>query len=328
MMKKNIFKYFSLSIVTIATLGLASCSSDESYDVYGNPNNLVYVQVNAENTLTTTVVHTPVGDIGKFKAAFPVRIQRATAGTSVCFELDPSLVAEYNKTKGTNYVALPAGVLDLTKAVAHIQADTLASKDSVYVELAAGTDLSKLTEAGYVAPLRMKVTAGDGVASEERGIVYVVVTTSTRLMNAGAARSEIPGEEIPVANMASWTITPGSLADITDNVSYSGLEIDPNTPFVLDMQEVKNVGGIALQGLYANYGVSSYGINSCKLELSVDGNEWTNAGTTTYDEMSSDNNGYQYVVLYGAVQARYIRLTLSARSSWYGGLAELRVFAQ
>ena len=54
----------------------------------------------------------------------------------------------------------------------------------------------------------------------------------------------------------------------------------------------------------------------------------TEAGPASYDEMSSDNNGYQYVVLYGAVQARYIRLTLSARSSWYGGLAELRVFAQ
>ena len=327
-MKKNIFKYFSLGIVTIATLGLASCSSDESYDVYGNPNNLVYVLVNAENTLTTTVVHTPVGDIGKFKAAFPVRIQRATAGTSVCFELDPSLVAEYNKTKGTDYVALPAGVLDLTKAVAHIQADTLASKDSVHIAFAEGADLSKLTEAGYVAPLRMKVTAGDGVASEERGIVYVVVTTSTRLMNAGAARSEIPGEEIPVADMGSWTITPGSIADFTDNNSYSGSDIDSSTPFVIDMQEVKSVGGIGLQGLYANYGVSYYGINSCKLELSENGTDWTDAGTASFDDMSSDNNGYQYFVLYGAIPARYVRLTLESLNSRWGGLAELRVFAQ
>ena len=174
----------------------------------------------------------------------------------------------------------------------------------------------------------MKVTAGDGVASEERGIVYVVVTTSTRLMNAGAARSEIPGEEIPVANMASWTITSGSIGDVADNDTESGSGIDSNTPFVIDMQEVKNVGGIGLQGLYANYGVSSYGINSCKLELSEDGNNWTEAGTASYDEMSSDNNGYQYVVLYGAVQARYIRLTLESLNSRWGGLAELRVFAQ
>jgi hypothetical protein len=327
-MKTNIVKCFSYCMLAVAALSFVSCSSDDSYDVYGNPDNLVYAKANVANTFTTEVIHTPVGDMGEFKASFPVKILHASSGTSVSFELDQSLVDQYNKAKDTNYAALPADILDLTKAVAHIEADTVASKDSVHIAFAEGADLSKLTEAGYVAPLRMKVTAGDGVASEERGIVYVVVTTSTRLMNAGAARSEIPGEEIPVANMASWTITPGSLADFTDNSSYSGSGIDSNTPFVIDMQEVKNVGGIGLQGLYANYGVSWYGINSCKMELSVDGNEWTEAGTASYDEMSSDNNGYQYVVLYGAVQARYIRLTLSARSSWYGGLAELRVFAQ
>ncbi len=327
-MKTKILKYFSLCIATVAALGFSSCNNDESYDVYGNPDNLVYARVNADNTFNTKVVHTPVGDMGEFEAAFPVKILHASSGTSVSYELDQSLVDEYNKAKGTNYAALPADILDLTKAVAHIEADTVASKDSVHVAFAEGADLSKLTETAYVAPLRMKVTAGAGVASVERGIVYVVVTTSTRLMNAGAARSAIPGQEIPVANMVSWTITPGSLADFTDNSSFSGSRIDPNTPFVIDMQEVKNVGGIGLQGLYANYGVSSYGINSCKLELSEDGNNWTEAGTASYDEMSSDNNGYQYVVLYGAVQARYIRLTLSARSSWYGGLAELRVFAQ
>jgi len=327
-MKTKILKYFSLCIATVAALGFSSCNNDESYDVYGNPDNLVYARVNADNTFNTKVVHTPVGDMGEFKASFPVKILHASSGTSVSYELDQSLVDEYNKAKGTNCAALPADILDLTKAVAHIEADTVASKDSVHVAFAEGADLSKLTETAYVAPLRMKVTAGAGVASVERGIVYVVVTTSTRLMNAGAARSAIPGQEIPVANMASWTITPGSLADFTDNSSFSGSRIDPNTPFVIDMQEVKNVGGIGLQGLYANYGVSSYGINSCKLELSEDGNNWTEAGTASYDEMSSDNNGYQYVVLYGAVQTRYIRLTLSARSSWYGGLAELRVFAQ
>ena len=327
-MKTKILKYFSLCIATVAALGFSSCNNDESYDVYGNPDNLVYAKANVANTFTTKVIHTPVGDMGEFEAAFPVKILHASSGTSVSYELDQSLVDEYNKAKGTNYAALPADILDLTKAVAHIEADTVASKDSVHIAFAEGADLSKLTESAYVAPLRLKVTAGDGVASEERGIVYVVVTTSTRLMNAGAARSEIPGEEIPVANMASWTITPGSLADFTDNSSYSGSGIDSNTPFVIDMQEVKSVGGIGLQGLYANYGVSWYGINSCKLELSEDGTDWTDAGTASFDDMSSDNNGYQYFVLYGAIPARYVRLTLESLNSRWGGLAELRVFAQ
>jgi hypothetical protein len=155
-----------------------------------------------------------------------------------------------------------------------------------------------------------------------------LIDISTSLVNKGAARSAIPGEEIPVANMGTWTINPGSIGDFADNNSESGSDIDSNTPFVIDMQAVKNVGGIGLQGMYANYYLSYYGINSCKLELSEDGNEWTNAGTASYDEMSSDSNGYQYFVLYGAVPARYIRLTLESRSSWWGGLAELRIFAQ
>lgn len=327
-MKTNIVKCFSYCMLAVAALSFASCSSDDSYDVYGNPDNLVYAKANVANTFTTKVIHTPVGDIGEFKASFPVKILHASSGTSVSYELDLSLVDQYNKAKDTNYAALPADILDLTKAVAHIEADTVASKDSVHIAFAEGADLSKLTESAYVAPLRLKVTAGDGVASEERGIVYVIVTTSTLLMNAGAARSEIPGQEIPIADMGSWTITPGSIADFTDNNSYSGSDIDSSTPFVIDMQEVKSVGGIGLQGLYANYGVSYYGINSCKLELSENGTDWTDAGTASFDDMSSDNNGYQYFVLYGAIPARYVRLTLESLNSRWGGLAELRVFAQ
>ena len=63
MMKINI-KYAALSLLAVAGITMASCSDDESYDVYGNPQNLVYFKANADNTFTGTVAHTPVGDFG------------------------------------------------------------------------------------------------------------------------------------------------------------------------------------------------------------------------------------------------------------------------
>ena len=465
-MKTNIVKCFSYCMLAVAALSFVSCSSDESYDVYGNPDNLVYLDLRGPKTYESKLLSTPVGIFGMAGAFIPVHAQHATSGmasvevvdslvarynrenkteypafpaealkalqitpaqfsnnqkdtiqvsvpedkfalfteptyvlpvklstaqggtvteienykiayilvnvsstdnfisidgnkTSNCgivktpvgtfgsvsaqygttikaavatdwtstFEVDNSLVASYNEAHNTEYAALPADALAALEITSNVIAKGQTSS-TANIKVSLPDNIAQALDKSYIIPLRLKTTYDGKTYQEEDDVVYILIDISTSLVNKGAARSAIPGQEIPVANMASWTITSGSIGDVADNDTESGSGIDSNTPFVIDMQEVKNVGGIGLQGLYANYGVSWFGINSCKLELSVDGNEWTNAGTTTYDEMSSDNNGYQYFVLYGAVQARYIRLTLSARSSWYGGLAELRVFAQ
>lgn len=306
-MKTKILKYFSLCIATVAALGFSSCNNDESYDVYGNPDNLVYAKANVANTFTTKVIHTPVGDMGEFEAAFPVKILHASSGTSVSYELDQSLVDEYNKAKGTNYAALPADILDLTKAVAHIEADTVASKDSVHVAFAKGADLSKLTETAYVAPLRLKVTAGDGVASEERGVVYVIVNTSIELINDAA--TEVKGTAVT----GMTCIEAVNLnKDAFSTSGWSFLQKSDNASFVVDLGETKNVGSIL---------IASGMMNNAKMELSADNSSWTEVGNTSEHSGPRVGSGYSTntaYVLYGAVPARYVRVTMSLDTSYWG----------
>ena len=306
-MKTKILKYFSLCIATVAALGFSSCNNDESYDVYGNPDNLVYARVNADNTFNTKVVHTPVGDMGEFEAAFPVKILHASSGTSVSYELDQSLVDEYNKAKGTNYAALPADILDLTKAVAHIEADTVASKDSVHIAFAEGADLSKLTESAYVAPLRLKVTAGDGVASEERGVVYVIVNTSIELINDAA--TEVKGTAVE----GMTCIEAVNLnKDAFSTSGWSFLQKAANASFVVDLGATKNVSSIL-------FGCSI--ATNAKLELSADNSSWTEVGNTSEHSGLQVGSGYYTntaYVLYGAVPARYVRVTMSLDTSYWG----------
>ncbi|MBE6263912.1 MAG: DUF1735 domain-containing protein [Prevotella sp.] len=306
-MKTNIVKCFSYCMLAVAALSFVSCSSDDSYDVYGNPDNLVYAKANVANTFTTKVIHTPVGDMGEFKASFPVKILHASSGTSVSYELDQSLVDEYNKAKGTNYAALPADILDLTKAVAHIEADTVASKDSVHVAFAEGADLSKLTETAYVAPLRMKVTAGDGVASEERGVVYVIVNTSIELINDAA--TEVKGTAVE----GMTCIEAVNLnKDAFSTSGWSFLQKSDNASFVVDLGETKNVGSIL---------IASGMMNNAKLELSADNSSWTEVGNTSEHSGPQVGSGWYAntaYVLYGAVPARYVRVTMSLDTSYWG----------
>lgn len=287
-----------------------------------------FISIDGNKTSNCEIAKTIVGTFGSVSAQYGTTIKAAVATDwTSTFEVDNSLVASYNEAHGTEYAALPADALAALEITSNVIAKgQTSSTDNIKVSLP--DNIAQALDKSYIIPLRLKTTYDGKTYQEEDDVVYILIDISTSLVNKGAARSAIPGQEIPVANMASWTITPGSIGDFADNDTESGSGIDSNTPFVIDMQEVKNVGGIGLQGLYANYGVSWFGINSCKLELSEDGTDWTDAGTASFDDMSSDNNGYQYFVLYGAVPARYVRLTVASLSSWYGGLAELRVFAQ
>jgi hypothetical protein len=287
-----------------------------------------FISITGDKTVNCGIVKTPVGVFGGVSASFGASIKAAVATDwNNTLEVDNSLIAAYNEKNGTEYSALPENVLSSLQITPNVIAKGQTSS-TADIKVSLPDDIAQALDKSYIIPLRLKTTYGDKTYQEDNDVAYILIDISTSLVNKGAARSAIPGEEIPVANMGTWTINPGSIGDFADNNSESGSDIDSNTPFVIDMQAVKNVGGIGLQGMYANYYLSYYGINSCKLELSEDGNEWTNAGTASYDEMSSDSNGYQYFVLYGAVPARYIRLTLESRSSWWGGLAELRIFAQ
>ncbi|MBQ4146462.1 MAG: DUF1735 domain-containing protein, partial [Prevotella sp.] len=98
-MKKNILRYLTFSFVAAAALTFGSCSSDDKYDVEGNPDNLIYFKAGEinSNVFTADVRHTPVGDFSNLTIKIPVFVQHPVSNaTRVSVALDNSLVEAYN----------------------------------------------------------------------------------------------------------------------------------------------------------------------------------------------------------------------------------------
>ncbi|WP_321479525.1 BT_3987 domain-containing protein [uncultured Bacteroides sp.] len=334
-MKTNIYKYFSVCFLLIVPL-LQSCDSDESYDVVGNPNNLFYINlsssssVDSPNTLAFSVVHTPIGDFGDVKAEFPVRcLRQVDETTKVTMQLDNSLIDEYNEKYETSYVAFPDGSLNLDSPTATIQEGTYIAKDSLVASVPASA-FASFTESGYIAPVRIASVKGSaGKGSEDYGIGYIIVKTSTKLIKSGVASADMPGTL--VTDYSDWSIsstqsTSNDFSTLIDNETWSGWDFTSSTATVIvDMQSEKEFTGIrsfCVYGMYASWG---YYFSNIALEYSVDGNTYMDAGNSSDLEMINED-GYQYIALYSAVTARYLKITYTCNSEWGRGLYELGVY--
>ena len=102
-MKPN--KYILATMAIACTMAMSSCSDDEKYDVYGNPNNLVYAN---DCSGAFKLVQTPAGAFGSLECSIPVKCnQKASGNITVNIAPDFSLVDAYNEKNGTSYLPLP-----------------------------------------------------------------------------------------------------------------------------------------------------------------------------------------------------------------------------
>lgn len=334
-MKRNI-KYAVLGLMAVAGMTLTSCSSDETYDVVGNPNNLIYFKANADNMFTGAVEHTPVGDFGSLSAKFPVLIQRAvTKDTKVTAIVDNSLVAAYNEAHNTSYVAMPETSVNLSGMTVTIPKGEVRATDSIEVKLNESA-LSSLTESAYLLPIRIADVQGEGKGSEDRGVGYVVINTSTKVIKEISDVSEMVGTLL--TDYTGWTAKYSSETtinaeqlfdnDITNGAQLRNDEYDGKTRTVIvDMGSAKNVSGMRV-ARYAYYYSwwdwwETYYFNSVKIEISDNGNDWSDLDTATN---MLELNGYQYIAFYGGVSTRYLRLTIDSSPSTVSSLAELGVY--
>lgn len=329
-------KYAVLSLLAVAGITMTSCSDDDSYDVYGNPNNLVYFKANADNTITGTIAHTPVGDFGGVNAKFPVRILRAAScDTKVTATVDASLVDVYNAEHHTEYKAMPESAVSLGGMTVTIKKGAMAAEDSIQVSLKEEA-LASLTEKAYLLPIRLSQVQGDGKGSEERGTGYVIVTTETKLIKDIESKDDVAGTL--VTDYAGWSAKYSSgtaieAAQIFDGDLTNGaaLRADAdggrNKVVIVDMGAAKKVSGFRFARYYkpGYWWNEEYYFSSVKIELSSDGSTWSEAGTVTESAMPK-SDGYQYCSFYGGVSARYLRLSFESGSSTVSSLAELGVY--
>nr|WP_320057908.1 DUF1735 domain-containing protein [uncultured Bacteroides sp.] len=335
-MKTYIYKYFCVSFMMIAALSLQSCGNDDSYDVVGNSNNLFYIKANSSssvkspNTLLFGVVHTPAGDFGNVKAEFPVRCLRSVDETTkVTAQLDNSLIDAYNAKYGTSYVQFPEGALNFDLATVTVEKGHYIAGDSLAASVPISA-LTKFTESGYIAPIRIASVAGSkGEGSEVYGIGYIIVKTSTKLIKSGAASSDMLGTL--VADYSGWSAScaqssNSDFSSLVDGDTWSGWDFNSSIgTVVVDMKSEKEFTGIrsfCSYGMYSSYG---YYFSNIVLAYSTDGTNYIDAGSASNSEMVNES-GYQYICLYAAVKARYLKVTYTCNSQWGRGLYELGVY--
>ncbi len=323
---KNIF--YTAALILCVTALFASCSDDD-YDVKGYTYNRVYL---VNDATSYEIIQTSVGTVGSIEYETFVKCTNPASGDiSVSVAIDNSMIEEYNSTNGTAYEAMPDGAVTLENASLTIPKGEMSSDNTLRVSLTGNTStLASLTsENGYLVPLRITgVNGGKAHLSSDVYYSCLFATVTFDDINHDASQSDITGTL--VEDQSGWTATTtGSVSTSSrysqldaifdgDETTYAYITYSSGTScdLVVDMGKQ-----YSFDGLYMAYGSSSIfggttisnsfasGMPIC---ISDDGNNWTDVGETT--------SSSTYVAFYGALTARYVKITKTTSSYWYVGV--------
>jgi len=328
-MKNTIsIKNIAFCLLLLVTFLFQACEDDESFDVVGNPNNIVYI---LPATKSFDMVTTPVGFFGdSIYADFGVKSTNPMKeSVTVTATIDNSLVSTYNEENSTDYMTCTAS---LAKATATISEGEYASFDSIKVILPE-ENYPEIEEIGsYLVPVKLSGVS-TGIVSAEYNVVYLEINVEQKLINENVGSGDIQGSL--VADRSTWTATStdssvGDFSSVFDGNNGSGVRFgnESNPTITIDMQEEKNVSAFYFKNSNSSWG-HYFNFSSIHVELSSDGNTWIDAGTTS---PVIENLTDQYVILYGAVPSRYIRITVAWAygnyGSYYRSFNEFNVYAE
>ena len=87
---KNRKNLFYIGMFAICVLGFAACGDDETYDVYGDPYNRVYI---LDNSKEYKIVQTPVSTVSNVDFTWEARCSKKASGDiRVTVAVDNSLI--------------------------------------------------------------------------------------------------------------------------------------------------------------------------------------------------------------------------------------------
>ena len=294
---KNILKYGFTALAAIAVA--TGCEGFEDFEEnVPTPSKLTYVQAGTDNVFTVTVVHRNGTSTGAFEAEFPIKANtRAHDGFTGTLVYDASLVESYNKSHGTDYIALPEANFNIEHPTLTVPANEGSSADSVKISLAG--DLRSLTARRYLAPVRL--TSSGMSISSEFGVVYLAVETEVNLIRAISSVDDIDG--LQPLNRSTWSADASGYASMFDGSNSTKTDFASGVVTV-DMQKVLKITGLAI-GYSGN---SAPAVSS--IEYSSDGVEFQQAGTPATNETVRASNTMS-IAFTQPLDARYIRYKAS-----------------
>lgn len=331
----EVTKWFAaFSINEVAGDGASSTSRNTYYAIVNTDVQDKLHVVNGDVT-TCAVVNTPVGIMGGVSVDQPYVFSGALNNdATITLTKDNSLVSQYNDTYGAEAAALPEGLLDVTNASVNVEAGKAQSEENFQMSVPE-SKLGEIQEGTYVVPFRISVTRADGTTVDNAGVYYLVIKSVASAINDEA--TEIVGTHADCAEFTcveADNLNPDEFRGFASatgwNKSWYFQEKRNEASFVIDFGETLNIVG---------FYVDSYVINGAYVEISNDMQKWSGLGDTSehqyvssYDYSTwTSNNEY---VLYGAMPARYMRVTLDVNSGhrywdWgYNCLNDFQVFVQ
>lgn len=325
---KNRKNLFYIGMFAICVLGFAACGDDETYDVYGDLYNRVYI---LDNSKEYKIVQTPVSTVSNVDFTWEARCSKKASGDiRVTVAVDNSLIDAYNEEHDTEFEALPVEAVVLENAEMTIPAGEMVVADAVHLKLTDDANvLSTLKSAkGYIIPLRL-VSAEGGNSQLSTNMLapsFLTITVTEDNMNHEAI--QYTGTGTLVADQTGWTATTnGTVQSWYDPIesifdgngetycyisNRSGdlwLDVDMGKPYSFD--------GIRMMSssYYGDSGSFSAGMT---VSTSDNGTDWKAQG-----EIESDAED---CVFYAPLTARYIRITVPNAGGWYGASLECGVF--
>ncbi len=315
-MKNTIsIKNIAFCLLLLVTFLFQACEDDESFDVVGNPNNIVYI---LPATKSFDMVTTPVGFFGdSIYADFGVKSTNPMKeSVTVTATIDNSLVSTYNEKNDTDYMACTAS---LAKATATISEGEYASFDSIKVILPK-ENYPEIEEVGsYLVPVKLSGVS-TGIVSAEYNVVYLAITTT--YSNCKDQATSVSGTK---ADRTGWTASVNGSdigSRLFDNNRWS-YYYTTSLPFTIeiDLGSVHN----DITGFDMSYFSEYYGIGSADVYTSE---------TTTDEYELQGSPGYlfsstQYVSFYETVNTRYIKIVINS-SSYDSGvvMTEFNLYAE
>ena len=325
---KNRKNLFYIGMFAICVLGFAACGDDETYDVYGDPYNRVYI---LDNSKEYKIVQTPVSTVSNVDFTWEARCSKKASGDiRVTVAVDNSLIDAYNEEHDTEFEALPVEAVVLENAEMTIPAGEMVVADAVHLKLTDDANvLSTLKSAkGYIIPLRL-VSAEGGNSQLSTNMLapsFLTITVTEDNMNHEAI--QYTGTGALVADQTGWTATTnGTVQSWYDPIesifdgngetycyisNRSGdlwLDVDMGKPYSFD--------GIRMMSssYYGDSGSFSAGMT---VSTSDNGTDWKTQGEI---ERNAED-----CVFYAPLTARYIRITVPNAGGWYGASLECGVF--
>lgn len=302
-----------ISLLSLSCLMFMSCGDEESFDFYGDGENIVYIKplentVNGFNKVLLAINKTPLAVI-KGTIKLPVFSTLPAKGdVNISFSVDNSLAESYNAKNKTSYKTIPAEAVDIKNNGLKIPSNATTSEGIVEISIHDNA-IANLTEKEYLIPIRIDKVIGNAVISSNRNIFYTLVSISVDQDNIwDTAIDESSRGNLLTIDRTSWTVTPvnsefqGTINNMFDGVEYSNVgykvnSYDDNTGFTMDMKkEYSNISAIR-QHFYSG----GYSITSSDIYTSLDNETWTYQGHF--------NNSVEVanICFYVPVKARYIK---------------------